>query len=148
MKPLRYAIVGAVLLVVAVGGVGLYFSFVANPRVERELLAQPDGERAGRVMLLTLPSGRRLPVNYLREGELVYAAAEGPWDRELGDDEHAVEVWIRGETLAGRGRAVRDDPARTRDVFSRLRPDALEGFGTLIEIRLAGDARSSAAPAR
>ena len=44
-------------------GSSLYFARVANPRVERELIGDPDGERAQKVMLLTLPSGRRIPVN-------------------------------------------------------------------------------------
>ena len=48
-----------------------------NPGVAEELRAEPDGDRAQKVMLLTLPSGREIPVNYLREGDRVYAGADG-----------------------------------------------------------------------
>ena len=47
-----------------------------------------------------------------------------------------VTVLVRGETLRGRARAVLDDPAYTEQIFAKLRPDAIEGFGTLVEIRL------------
>lgn len=67
---------------------------------------------------------------------MVLSAAHGPWWRELTGEGHAVSVLVRGQTLSGRARGVRDDPARTKDVFSRLRPDAIEAFGTLVEIRL------------
>ncbi len=114
----------------------VYFEYFGNQRVEAELLAEPQGARAERVMLLTLPSGRRIPVNYLREGEFVYAAADGGWDVEFANGSAPVEVYVRGETLRGVGRAVEDDPEYTKDVFSRLRPNALPGFGTLIEVRI------------
>jgi hypothetical protein len=132
-------IVGVVLslLVLAMVGIWFYYDSVANPRVVRELMAEPDGERAQKVMLLTLPSGRRLPVNYLREGDRVYAAADGTWWKELVGDGVPVTVLVRGESLTGRARAVRDDPEYTADVFSRLRPNAIKGFGTLVEVRLA-----------
>ena len=76
----KLAVAAGVLVVVAVA-VPLYFNFVANPRVTRELLEHPDGERARKVMLITLPGGRRIPVNYLREGDMVWAGADGPWWR-------------------------------------------------------------------
>jgi hypothetical protein len=87
-------------------------------------------------MLLTLPSGRRIPVNYLREDGRIYAGADGRWWTELADGPRPVEVLVRGERLEGRARAVLDDPAYRRDIFSRLRPTAIPGFGTLVEIRL------------
>jgi len=130
----------AIFALVAVGvlllGVRIYYEYVANPRVSRELLEEPDGERAKRVMLLTLPDGRRLPVNYLRKGGMVYAAADGRWWKPLAGDGADVTVLVRGETLSGRARAVRDDPDYTTRIFRELRPDAIEGFGTLVEIRL------------
>ena len=77
-------------------------------------------------MLITLPSGRRIPVNYLREGDMVYAGADGRWWKELVGEGVPVEVLIQGETHVGRGRAVRDDPEYTARVFRRLRPNALD----------------------
>lgn len=133
---------GIALLVLALLlGAGLLYQRWNNTRVVAELRADPDGELAKKVMLLTLPSGTSLPVNYLREGETVYAAADFPWWRELPGEGGRGEVWIRGETLAGRIRAVTDDPELRNRVFERLRPSAPRFFGTLIVIELhpAGD---------
>lgn len=109
----------------------------ANPRVRAELEADPLGQGAQRVMLLELPSGREIPVNYLREHGRVYAGADGRWWRELvGETHRPVRMVILGEHLEGRARAVLGEPEYERDVFSRLRPTAVPGFGTLIEILL------------
>lgn len=138
----RIATIVAVALGLLVLSTWFYFEQIANPRVVRELLEHPDGERARKVMLLTLPSGRPVPVNYLREDDFVFAAADGGWWRELAEEGGPVALLVRGETLTGRARAVVDDPEYTRRVFSRLRPNAIEGFGTLIEVHL--DERGSA----
>jgi hypothetical protein len=116
-----------------------YLDRFSNPGVIEELRREPDGERARKVMVLTLPSGRLIPVNYLREGARVYAGADGRWWRELAGDPKPVELLVRGERLEGLARAVRDDSDYTKDVFARLRPKAVPGFGTLIEIRLDPD---------
>ncbi len=136
MTILRVILYVLLALVLLAGGYLGYMRWIGNARVERELMERPDGERAGQVMLLTLPGGRRIPVNYLREGDRIYAGADGRWWRELVGKGVPVRVLVRGEALEGNARAVLDDPAYTKDVFSRLRPNALEGFGTLVEIRL------------
>ena len=92
-------------------------------------------------MLISLPDGRELPFNYLREGEMVYMGVDGLWWRLFADEAKSVTLLIRGETLTGRARAILDDPAHTTDVFSRLRPTAptwLPGRmgGVLVEIAL------------
>lgn len=138
-----------VLILVACGAIAVvgywqYSERIANPRVIRELIDNPDGDRAGRVMLLDLPSGRRIPVNYIREQEMAYVAADGGWWSEFAESDQQVTVLLRGETLTGLAHAVLDDPDRTKDVFTRLRPNALEGFGRLIEIRL--ETKSTATP--
>ncbi len=138
---IRLALAAAVCVAALVIGIWTYFEYVANPRVARALIEDPNGERARKVMLLELPSGRRIPVNYLRESNQVYAAADGRWWRELGGEGFAVSLVVRGEELTGRARAVRDDPEYTQRIFARLRPNAIKGFGTLIEIRLDGDIR-------
>ncbi len=128
------------VLAVAIGGVVLasaqLYSRSANERTVRELRTKPDGERAARVMLLALPSGKTLPVNYLREGQTVYAAADFPWWRELRGGGGRGSVLIRGETLGGHLRAVEDDPVLRDSVFARLRPTAPRFFGTLVVIEL------------
>lgn len=117
------------------------YSWWVNPKVAKELREDPQGERAQKVMLLTLPSGKELPVNYLRDDDTVYAAADFPWWRELGDEGGRGQVWIRGEALPGHVRAVRDDPELRASVFSRLRPTAPSWTGTLIVIDLDGGRR-------
>jgi len=130
--------IGIGAAVVAALGVAfaLYNTHVANPRVVRELREQPDGERAKKVMLLTLPSGKAIPVNYLREGDRVYAAADFPWWRELANGGGPGSALVRGETLRGRVRAVRDDAALRDSVFERLRPTAPRFLGTLVVLEI------------
>ena len=125
------AVLLGVLVVVDLQGTQRVVEFAA-----RELVENPDGDRARTVMLLELPSGREIPVNYLREGDRVYAAADGRWWRELDGEGFTVTVLVRGERLHGRARAVRDDPEYTKRIFAKLRPNAVEGFGRLIEIQL------------
>lgn len=133
---LKWLGIGVVVLVlVVVGGAGAYSWFI-NPRVERELREDPHGERAKKVMLITMPSGRTFPVNYLREGNTVYAAADSPWWWELDPDGGRGSVFIKGEELPGTMHAVVDDPKRREDVFGRLRPTAPLIFGTLVVIDL------------
>ena len=136
MKILRIALIAAAVLASLVFGYWRYTENIINPRVVRELIEHPDGERAKKAMLLTLPSGRRIPVNYLREGPMVYAGADGSWWKELVGEGSSVTLLVRGETLRGNARAVLDDLEYTQDVFKRLRPNAIEGFGTLIEVKL------------
>jgi hypothetical protein len=123
------------LLVVFIG-YSIFSRAVMNPRVIRELHEEPDGERARKVMLLTLPSGKGIPVNYLRDGQTVYAGADFPWWRELRGDGGAVEVLIRGQMLTGHGRAVEDDSGLRASVFERLRPTAPSWTGTLVMVEL------------
>ena len=125
----------AVALALLVGSACVY-SWWMNPRVVRELREEPDGERARKVMLLTLPSGKALPVNYLRDGDTVYAAADFPWWRELRGGGGPGSVMIRGETLSGHVRVVEADPELRASVFARLRPTAPSWTGTLVAIEL------------
>ena len=105
-------------------GVLAYYNLIGNDRVAVEIRADPEGERANIVMLLTLPSGRVLPVNYLREGDQVFAGADGSWWKALRDGGVPVRVMIKGEQLSGKASVVLDDPEYRREVFSRLRPSA------------------------
>lgn len=127
---------GLAALVALAAGSACVYSWWMNPRVVRELREEPDGERAKKVMLLTLPSGKALPVNYLRDGGTVYAAADFPWWRELRGGGGPGSVLIRGETLRGHVRVVDDDPELRAAVFARLRPTAPSWTGTLVAIEL------------
>ena len=134
---MKVALIAIAVLAVLAGGYLAYSALIVNPRVEREVREHPDGERARKVMLITLPSGRTIPVNFLREGDVVYAGADGRWWRELRGEGARVELLIRGETLTGVARAVEDEPDHRADVFSRLRPKALKFAGTLVQVELA-----------
>ncbi len=141
---------GIALAVIAIAGIGIaiYSNWLANPRVADELRDSPQGARARKAMLLTLPGGRTIPVNFLREGRIVYAGADGPWWRGLRGGGTSVELLIQGERLSGVAVPIEDDPERTRDVFSRLRP-TVPGWlpswldGVLVEIRLEDSATGS-----
>ena len=136
MTRLKWLGIALVLLGSLVVASSCVYSWWINPRVAKELREDPQGERAQKVMLLTLPSGKQLPVNYLRDGATVYAAADFPWWRELRDGGGRGTVLIRGETLQGRMRAVEDDPELRDSVFARLRPTAPRWAGTLVVIEL------------
>lgn len=81
--PVRIAVSILVILTLLFAGTRLYYFFIVNPRVVAELQSEPNGERAQRVMLLTLPDGSTIPVNYLQEGQVVFVGADGQWWREL-----------------------------------------------------------------
>lgn len=134
MKILAFVLLGVISLL---GVYAIFSSMILNPRVILELETNPDGERAQKAMLLTLPSGRTIPVNFLKDGETVYAAADFPWWKELRDEGGEVHVLIRGQRRSGHGRAVLDDPSLRISVFERLRPTAPTWTGTLVEIALA-----------
>jgi hypothetical protein len=134
---MKYLVIGVVCIgLLAAASYVLVACGVMNRGVIRELREHPDGQRARKVMLLTLPSGKSIPVNYLREGDVVYAGADFPWWRELRGEGDDVSVLIRGQTLRGHGRAVKDDSALRKSVFERLRPTAPSWTGTLVEIQL------------
>lgn len=121
---LRWVVIVVAALVVTGITYRIYMGLVANPRVAEELRTNPEGARAARVMLLTFPDGREMPVNYLREGGTVFAGADGPWWRAFRDGGAPVTVLIRGQTLSGHATLELDDQDYIDDVFSRLRPAA------------------------
>ena len=122
MAVLKWSGIVVATLVLGLLVLRVLYGLIANPRVIDEITANPNGERAGIVMALTLPDGRTLPVNYRREDNHVYAGADGRWWRTLRDGNASVTVLIRGETLTGQARVVFDDPEFKAEVFSRLRP--------------------------
>ena len=145
MAILKWSVIVVAVLVVGFVALRVLFSLVTNPRVVAEITANPQGERAGIVMVLTLPDGRALPVNYRREGNRVYAGADGRWWRSLRAGDAPVTVLIRGETFAGRARVSFDDTEFKTNVFSRLRPTVprwLPGWldAQLVVIDLTGSA--------
>ena len=115
---------GLAALAIGVVGYQLYFFKVVNPRVVEELQSNPSGERAKKVMLLTLPQGRTIPVNYLHEDNRVYVGADYSWWKAYKGEGAAADILIQGRKLSSHGRAMLDDPENRDKVFSRLRPTA------------------------
>ena len=141
----RKIIIGLVVAVlVFVAGYLAYLRLIGNPAVIAELKDGDGGPRAAKVLLITLPEGTELPVNYLREDGKVFIGVDGLWWREFREGAKPVTLLIRGETLSGQALAILDDPAYTEAVFARLRPTAptwLPGRmrGVLVEITLDGE---------
>jgi hypothetical protein len=141
MTILKWTLILLGLLLLLVGGYTLYTRTVVNERVVADITNNPEGDRAGIVMLLNLPTGKQIPVNYLRENGKVYAGADGSWWREIAPTGSPVQMMIRGESVPGVARVILDDQATVDDVFSRLRPTVPEWLpdwanGKLIEVRL------------
>ena len=80
------------------------------------------GARAQRTMIVTLRDGRIFPVNYLVEDGRVYMGIDGLWWRAFQGEGSSVTLFIQGEQFEGHATVILDDPARVKDVFSRLRP--------------------------
>ena len=121
---LKWLLIVAAILAVLIAGYLWYTATVANPKVMAELLAEPEGDRAARTMILIFPDGTELPVNYLWEGDVVYAGSDGRWWRAFRSGGVPVSMLIRGRTLTGHARVELDDQAFIDDVFARLRPAA------------------------
>lgn len=126
LSVLKWTLIGLAVLVLLVLSYRVVRLEDVNQQVAQEIIANPDGERARRAMLLYLPDGRMYPVNYLREDNLVYMGIDGLWWREFRGDGAPVRMFIRGLEFSGRGRVVLDDPTYVEDVFSRLRPTVPE----------------------
>lgn len=120
----RTGIVIGVLAVLLILGL-IFFRSVVNPAVMEEIRTNPDGEEAQIAMILSFDD-KTIPVNYLREGNLVFMGVDGPWWRNFQGEGKAVSMVIRGETLTGHGVVVLDNDDYVVDVFSRLRPTAPE----------------------
>lgn len=124
------------------------FSFIpsegTNQRVEREIRDSPDSATAQRVMMLSLPDGRDLPVNYLVEEGLVFIGVDGFWWRQFEGDGKSVQMFIRGKNLRGHAKVILDRPDYVTEVFKRLRPKVPSWLpswlnGKLVVIELAVD---------
>jgi hypothetical protein len=119
----RYIALG--LFVVAVAVLAIWLPQRAehtNASVIAEIQANPGGERAARSMVITLADGRVYPVNYLREGDLVFMGIDGRWWRAFQGAGQQVEMLIQGQRLTGLAKVELDDQAYIDEIFARLRP--------------------------
>ena len=130
------------ILVLGLGGLALKWRGAhVNAAVAETLRLEPQSARAARTMLIILADGREFPVNYLRDGDLVFMGIDGRWWRAFQNAGQPVTMLIQGETLTGHARVILDDPALVEAVFARLRPTVPEWLpdalnGKLVAIRL------------
>ena len=130
------------ILVLCLGGLALKWRGAhVNAAVAETLRLEPQSARAARTMLIILADGREFPVNYLRDGDLVFMGIDGRWWRAFQNAGQPVTMLIQGETLTGHARVILDDPALVEAVFARLRPTVPEWLpdalnGKLVAIRL------------
>jgi len=119
----RYIALGLFVIAVAVLAIWLpQRSERTNAWVITEIQTNPGGKLAARSMVITLADGRVYPVNYLREGNLVFMGIDGRWWRAFRGDGQQVEMLIQGQLLIGSARVELDDQAYIDEVFARLRP--------------------------
>ena len=118
---IKWGVIFLIILALLFFSYVTFMVFVTNPKVADELRAQPNGERASKVMLLTFTDGKTIPVNYLEESGKVFVGADGPCWREFAGGS-TVTMLIRGNSITGRARTVLDNDIYIADVFSRLRP--------------------------
>ena len=143
---MRLALIAGAIMSFLVAGYIAYVTMIANPRVVTDLKEDPMGERAERAMLLTLPDGKTIPVNYLRENNRVYAGADGAWWRAFEGEGATVTLLIQGEVLTGQATVELQDQAFIASVFSRLRPtvpewlpDWANGKLVIVDLKVSAD---------
>ena len=143
---MRLALIAGAIMSFLVAGYIAYVTMIANPRVVTDLKEDPMGERAERAMLLTLPDGKTIPVNYLRENNRVYAGADGAWWRAFKGEGATVTLLIQGEVLTGQATVELQDQAFIASVFSRLRPtvpewlpDWANGKLVIVDLKVSAD---------
>ena len=119
----RYIALGLIVITVAALAIWLpQRSERTNAWVITEIQTNPGGKLAARSMVITLSDGRVYPVNYLREGNLVFMGIDGRWWRVFQGQGQQVEMLIQGQRLTGFAKVEQDDRAYIDEVFARLRP--------------------------
>ena len=143
---MRLALITGAIMSFLVAGYIAYVTMIGNPRVVADLKEDPMGERDERAMLLTMPDGKTIPVNYLRENNRVYAGADGAWWRAFEGEGATVTLLIQGEVLMGQVTVELQDQAFIDNVFSRLRPtvpewlpDWANGKLVIVDLKVSAD---------
>ncbi len=119
-------IVVLVVLGLLITGYVVYMRQMVNPRISAQIRNEPDSAAAARAMILIFADGREIPVNYLWEGNQVFAGADGRWWREFRAGPTPVSLVIKGRTYRGQATVELNNQNYVDDVFSRLRPTAPE----------------------
>ena len=97
-----------------------------NPLVTTILQSEQHPLLSGRTMLITMKNRetaqmKTFPVNYLREGDMVYIGSDFGWEKHLvGGAE--VRLLIQAREYTGCATPILDDPERSSAGFKKLRP--------------------------
>lgn len=132
MSKKKLAIVVSIGLTIAISGFAVYQVYFVNPKIVRELIENPEGKTAARVMLIDFPSGKRLPVNYLEKDDAFWAGADGPWWREFREPGLNISIFVKGASVNTHGVAIENDEQLTKKIFAELRPTAPDWVGAVL----------------
>ena len=97
-----------------------------HPLVPVILQSERHGLLSGRTMLITMKDRetaqmKTFPVNYLREGNMVYIGSDFGWEKHL-EGGAEVTLLIQGAEVTGWALPILDDPERSSAGFKKLRP--------------------------
>ena len=97
-----------------------------HPLVPVILQSERHGLLSDGVMLITLKQRdsaemKTFPVDYLREGNMVYIGSDSDWWKHLEGGAEVVML-IQGAEVTGRATPIVDDPERSSAGFRKLRP--------------------------
>ena len=115
-----------------------------NPLVTTILQSDQHALLSGRTMLITMKNRetaqmKTFPVNYLRDGHMVYIGSDFGWEKHL-EGGAEVRMLIRGKEYVGGAMPVLDDPERSIAGFKKLRPRtykwALWTGAVFVEVRI------------
>lgn len=97
-----------------------------HPLVPAILQSERHGLLSGRTMLITMKDRetaqmKTFPVNYLREGNMVYIGSDFGWEKHL-EGGAEVTMLIQDTEVTGWATPILDDPERSSAGFKKLRP--------------------------
>ncbi len=131
---MRLVWIAPVVGVLAVLAFIAHTRLVQNPRVVRTLTGDPGGELAARVLILELPSGKSIPVNYLVDPGLS-ASAPGSGSPAVSDPVSPPDSGISSPAAADRVYVASD--------FFWWRE--LRGEGARVAVEIRGERRTGRA---
>ncbi len=143
-----------VIAISVVAGIAVFIA-AANPLVSTVLRSERHGLLSDGVMLITMQRRdssdmKTFPVDYLREGDMVYVGCDSGWWKHL-EGGAEVRMLIQGTELVGWAIPIVDDVERSRAGFRKLRPWTYKRAewmgGVFVEIKIREDAGGDSAEA-
>ena len=141
-----------VIAISVVAGIAVFIA-AANPLVSTVLRSERHGLLSDGVMLITMqrrdsPEMKTFPVDYLREGDMVYVGCDSGWWKHL-EGGAEVRMLIQGTEFVGWATPIVDDAERNRAGFRKIRPWTYKRAewmgGVFIEIQIREDGADGSA---